>query len=90
MPSMEFVDRIALVLKKDFTVSSRPPSLNVSFVSALPGTGKRTLSTICVASMVPSSLSNARGFSVLWRILVSNVKSFADVLLPIIKGASSV
>src|SRR4029077_2364216 len=84
------VDRIAFVLKKDLTVKSRPPPSNVSSVWATVGSGKRTLSTICVASMVPSFLSNARGWTVLWRMLVSSTKSFADVLFAIMNGASSV
>jgi hypothetical protein len=80
---------MAFVLKKDFN-RQEPAATNVSSVFLTVGSGKRTLSTIGVASMVPSFLSNARGWTVLWRMLVSSTKSFADVLFPIMNGASPV
>jgi len=45
---------MAFVLKNDLTVSRRAPASKVSSVWATVGSGRRTLSTMCVSSIVPS------------------------------------
>src|SRR5664279_38113 len=48
MPSMESVERMALALRKERSVSRRVPLLKLAFASSEAGVGRRTLSTICV------------------------------------------
>src|SRR5512134_2868782 len=63
MPVIEFVDRIALAVRNDFSVSRRAPPSNVAFWAGLGRTGGRTLRTISV-TIDPLFFSSLRGLDV--------------------------